>query len=262
MSQSLDPNEVMWNRMTAETLRGKASEGAMVLLPVASTEQHGPHLATGVDTFLCTEACRLTALELKASHPVVVAPCVWMGLAEHHMEFGGTFSLSLRTWHSLLEDLCRSIQRHGFTKIAIINGHGGNMSALNALTTDLTRDLGISVATTTYLIPASHAGKLVDILEDQTGVIHACEAETSMMMHAHPDLVEHSRLEDATGHNSSMSDVLEPPIHRWHSFKELTPSGVLGDARRSTPEKGDRLFKVMAETLAEALLDEKLWPAA
>ena len=53
MPQSLDPNEVMWNRMTAETLRGKADEGAMVLLPVASTEQHGPHLATGVDTFLC-----------------------------------------------------------------------------------------------------------------------------------------------------------------------------------------------------------------
>lgn len=260
MGQSLDPNEVMWNRMTAETLRAKADEGAMVLLPVASTEQHGPHLATGVDTFLCTEACRLTALELANSHPVVVAPCVWMGLAEHHMEFGGTFTLSLRTWHSLLEDLCRSIQRHGFKKIAIINGHGGNISALNALTTDLTRDLGMSIATTTYLIPAMNAGELVDILEDQTGVIHACEAETSMMMHACPDLVEHSRLNEATGLNSSMSEVLEPPVHRWHSFKELTSTGVLGDARRSTAEKGEKLFDVMAKSLARALLDEKLWP--
>ncbi len=262
MGQSLDPNEVMWNRMTAETLRTKAEEGAMVLLPVASTEQHGPHLATGVDTFLCTEACRRTALEIAEHHPVVVAPCVWMGLAEHHMEFGGTFTVSLRTWHSLLEDLCRSIQRHGFPKIAIVNGHGGNMSALNALTTDLTRDLGIPIATTTYLIPTSHAGELVDILEDQTGVIHACEAETSMMMRAHPDLVERSRLEEATGLNSSMSDVLEPAVHRWHSFMELTPSGVLGDARRSSPEKGEMLFYVMAKSLANALLDETLWPEA
>ena len=103
-------------------------------------------------------------------------------------------------------------------------------------------------------------GKLADILEDQTGVIHACEAETSMMMHAHPDLVEHSRLSEAMGLNSSMSEVLEPPVHRWHSFKELTPSGVLGDARRSTPEKGQKLFDVMAKSLAKALLADDLWP--
>ena len=81
--------------VTAPELRELADADAIVLLPVASTEQHGPHLATGVDTFLCGEACRRTALLVTAHHPIVVAPTVWMGLAEHHVAFGGTFSLSL-----------------------------------------------------------------------------------------------------------------------------------------------------------------------
>ena len=59
---------------------------------------------------------------------------------------------------------------------------------------------------------------------------------------------------------STMADVLEPPVHRWHSFKELTASGVLGDARRASPEKGEQLFDVMAKSLAKALLHEDLWP--
>src|ERR1700737_207009 len=87
--------EVLWNRMTAEELRCKAEQDAIVLLPAASTEQHGPHLTTGVDTFLAREGCRRTALLVVKSRPIVVAPVVWMGLAEHHMALGGTFSLSL-----------------------------------------------------------------------------------------------------------------------------------------------------------------------
>lgn len=259
MSSRIDPNEVEWNRMTAETLRERAANDAIVLLPVASTEQHGPHLVTGVDTFLCGEACRQTAIKVAASRPIVVTPTVWMGLAEHHMEFGGTFTVSLRTWHALLQDLCESIGRAGFKKILIVNGHGGNISALSALTTDLTRDLGLDIATTTYLIPASVTGAVGEILEDQDGVIHACEAETSMMMASHPDLVEHSRLSEAHGENLSMGAVLHPPIAKWHSFKELTPSGVLGDARRSSPQKGKQLYEVMADELAKELIAGRPW---
>src|SRR5215510_9391546 len=73
--------EVLWNRMTAEELRQKAVDDAIVLLPVASTEQHGPHLATGVDAFLGGEGCQRTAELVAKQKPVVVAPTVWMGLA-------------------------------------------------------------------------------------------------------------------------------------------------------------------------------------
>src|ERR1700721_1632509 len=98
--------ELLWNRMTAEELRQKAVDDAIVLLPVASTEQHGPHLATGVDTFLGGEGCRRTAEIVARNRPIVVAPVVWMGLAEHHVAYGGTFSFSLSPYYLLPQDLC------------------------------------------------------------------------------------------------------------------------------------------------------------
>ena len=259
MSNTQNTDEVFWNRMTAETLRKKAADQALVILPVASTEQHGPHLGTGVDTFLCTEVCRRTAVQVAQARPVVVAPTVWMGLAEHHVELGGTFTLSLKTWHAVLHDLCDAMRRAGFEKIVIVNGHGGNIAGLSALTTDLTRDLGLSIASASYWTLASQSGAVAEILEDQEGLIHACEAETSMMMVAHPDLVDESRLEEAVGPNIGMTEVLSPAIMRWRSFAELTPSGVLGDARRSTPEKGERLFDAMVGSLAEALIEGRPW---
>ncbi len=252
-------DEVFWNRMTAETLRAKAEADAIVLLPVASTEQHGPHLATGVDTILCTEVCRRTALKVSSRRPIVVAPTVWMGLAEHHVAFGGTFSVSLATWHALLRDLCDAVLRAGFSKILIVNGHGGNMAALGALTTDLTRELDAAIATTSYWTKASQDGLIGAVLEDQSGLIHACEAETSMMMAVTPELVDPSRLEEAVGPNTGMAEVLSPPILRWRSFRDITPTGVLGDARRASADKGETLFDTFSNCLAEALLAGEPW---
>lgn len=259
MTDPIADTSILWNQMTAEALRERAEAGAIVLLPVASTEQHGPHLATGVDTILCGEVCRRTAQKVAASRPIVVAPTVWMGLAEHHVAFGGTFTVSLNTWHSLLHDLCTAILRAGFKKILIVNGHGGNMAALTALTTDLTRDLDAPIASCTYFVPASQAGAIAPLLEDQEGVIHACEVETSMMMVAAPDLVDRSRLSEAHGPKPGMAEVLSPPMMRWRSFTEITPSGVLGDARRATPEKGEKLLDACAEHLAKALIAGRPW---
>jgi creatinine amidohydrolase len=166
--------ETAWNRLSAEALRVLAARDAIVLLPVASTEQHGPHLPTGVDDFLCSEVCRRTAQELAPARPVVVAPTVWCGLADHHVPFGGTFTLSLSTYHAVLRDLCRSILNAGFRRIVIVNGHGGNIQALATLTGELTRELNAPIATTTYFMEAREV--MAEVLEDQDGVMHACEA--------------------------------------------------------------------------------------
>jgi creatinine amidohydrolase len=249
--------ETLWNRMSAETLRQRAAEGAIVLLPVASTEQHGPHLATGVDDYLCSEACRRAAALVLKERPIVVAPTVWCGLAEHHVAFGGTFTLSLSTYYALLRDLCRSILRAGFTKILIVNGHGGNIAALNAFTTELARELDAPIATTTYIMGGIEETKAV--LEDQEGIQHACEGETSMMMAVRPDLVDHARLKEAHGPSLGLSAALARPIHLWKSFKELTPSGVMGDARRATPAKGEAILDACAKGIADRLLKGEPW---
>jgi creatinine amidohydrolase len=250
---------VLWNELTASTLNDLAARDAIVLLPVASTEQHGPHLATGVDVVLCWEVCRRTAELVSAKRPIVVAPTVWMGLAEHHVPFGGTFTLSVATWHALLRDLCQSILRAGFEKILIVNGHGGNMTALNALTVELTRELEAPIATTSYWSLAHENGAFDEILEDQKGVQHACEAETSMMMAAAPDLVFQSELAKAVGPQSSMASALNRPINVWKSFKDQTPTGVLGDARRASAQKGERLLDVAARLMAERLIAGEPW---
>lgn len=251
--------EVLWNRMTAEELRKKAAENAIVLLPVASTEQHGPHLATGVDTFLGGEGCRLTATIVARSRPIVVAPVVWMGLAEHHVAFGGTFTLSLSTYHILLRELCGSILRAGFKKIMIVNSHGGNIAALNALTTDLAHELGAPIATTTLYNLPHGSGAYAEILEDQKGVRHACEAETSMMLAAFADCVRNDRIPEAYSQASLGELGMAPPLNLWRSFKELTPNGVIGDARRASATKGEKLFDIAAELLAAKLIAGEPW---
>ena len=252
-------NSVLWRELTAAQLRDAAAAGALVLLPVASTEQHGPHLATGVDDVLCSDICRRVGEALvEGGKPAVVAPTLWCGLAEHHVAFGGSFTLTLPTYHALLRDLCRSILRAGFRHILIVNGHGGNMSALAALTVELTRELEAPIATTTYFFAAEQ--DFAAILEDQRAVLHACEAETSMMMVVRPDLVDEARLPEAYGQSAeSPSAVLAPVLNRWRSFREMTETGVLGDARRSTPGKGERLIHAVVDGMAKRLLAGEPW---
>lgn len=249
--------EVAWNRLSAEALRALAAKDAIVLLPVGSTEQHGPHLPTGVDDFLCGEICRRAATELARERPVVVAPTLWCGLADHHVAFGGTFSLSLSTYYAVLKDLCRSILNAGFRKIVIVNGHGGNIQALATFTGELTRELNAPIATTTYFFEALDG--MAGILEDQEGVMHACEAETSMMMVVHPELVNAARLGDAHGPNFDIMASLTPTLKAFRSFTDITPSGVAGDARKSSAAKGEKLLASCGAGLAARLRSGQPW---
>ncbi len=248
--------ETSWQRLRAAELNERAAAGAVVLLPVASTEQHGPHMATGTDCWLVGEVCDRAAAKLVAmGRSVVVAPVVWAGLAQHHLDFGGSFTLSLATYQSLMLDLGRSIKRAGFRRVVVVNGHGGNMTALNAMSAELTLSLGISLAITTYFQLAETA--LAPILEDQPGVLHAGEAETSMMLAIQPDLVDKSRLAEAKGPITARAGAaLGGAMHHWRSFKDITASGVLGDARRATAAKGERLLEAAAEVLADALAQD------
>jgi creatinine amidohydrolase len=250
-------NTPFWNRLTAPVLVEMARNDAVVLLPVASTEQHGPHLATGTDDILCTEVCRRAAHIIGRELKVVVAPTVWMGLAEHHVAFGGSFTVSLKTWHALLHDLCEAILRAGFRKILIVNSHGGNTSALNALTVEITRSLNAPIATTNYVSFIQDA--LAETLEDQDGLQHACEAETSMILALDQALVDAARIPEAFGPHATHASALGRQVHVSKSFRTLTDSGVLGDARRANAEKGEYLLNAAASGIANAVVNGKIW---
>ena len=249
---------VMWKELTAEDLRAKAAADAIVVLPVASMEQHGPHLPVGVDTILCEGVCKAGAEAAAADVPVVVAPTLWCGMAEHHMAFGGTFTFDIPTYRAVLLAFLKSIERHGFTRVFIVNGHGGNIAALNAFLPDFARETGLKVRADTYF---DLAPELAPVLEDQTGVHHACEVETSLMMVLAPDLVKHERIPEAYGGvaGSNAADPWYARPARFRSFKEFTPSGVNGDARRASPQKGEKILAICAEGLAGHLRNAEIW---
>jgi creatinine amidohydrolase len=250
---------VMWKELSAEDLRAKAAADAIVILPVASMEQHGPHLPVGVDTILCEAVCKAGAEAAAAHVPVVVAPTLWCGMAEHHMAFGGTFTFDIPTYRAVLLAFLTSIERHGFTRVFIVNGHGGNIAALNAFLPDFARETGLKVRASTYFDLAE--SDLAPVLEDQKGVQHACEVETSLMMVVAPDLVKHDRIPEAfggrVGANAVDSWYAKPA--RFRSFKDLTASGVNGDARRASREKGEKVLAICANGLAGFLRNETLW---
>jgi creatinine amidohydrolase len=250
---------VLWKELTAEELRAKAADNAIVVLPVASMEQHGPHLPVGVDTILCEGVCKAGAGAVAAVVPAVVAPTLWCGMAEHHMAFGGTFTFDIPTYRAVLLAILKSIDRHGFKRVLIVNGHGGNIAALNAFLPDFARETGLALRAATYFELA--AAELAPVLEDQTTVHHACEVETSLMMVLAPGTVKHERLPEAFG---AMGNAKRPSgwylvPTRFRSFKEVTPSGVLGDARRASREKGEKLLALCVDGLAATLRDPKLW---
>jgi creatinine amidohydrolase len=250
--------ELEWGRLQASELRALAQRDAIVVLPVAAMEQHGPHLPVMVDSLLCAEVALRTARRVAARQAVVVAPTVWSGLSEHHMPFGGTFTLDFPTFFALLRCLCRSLVTHGFRRIFLLNGHGGNRFALRVVIDELTGELGAALATATYWEPA--AGLFARILEQQPGVQHACEAETSMVLALRPELVDQARLAGAK--------FIEPPrvvsqrgAHVWRSFAARTPTGVIGDPTAASAAKGERLLDAAAEAIAELLLDDGCWSA-
>ena len=249
---------VMWKELTAEDLRAKAAGDAIVILPVASMEQHGPHLPVGVDTYLCEAVCKAGAELAIKDAPAVVAPTLWCGMAEHHMAYGGTFTFDIPTYRAVLLAFLKSIERHGFKRVFIINGHGGNIAALNAFLPDFARKTRLKVLATTYFELSS--SDLAPFLEDQKRVHHACEVETSMMMVVAPATVKRDRLSEAYGMlGMDIDKVLRGPPAQFHSFKDITPSGVIGDARRANADKGKKLLGACAEGLAAVLKNGKVW---
>jgi creatinine amidohydrolase len=253
----MDPQqEIAWARLTAAEIQARATATAVALIPVASIEQHGPHLATGVDMVLATEVAERTARRMhQGGTPALVLPCLWTGLAEHHMAFGGTVTLELATFMALVGNVARSVARHGFRRIALINGHGGNTEAIASSAIELTRGLGVPVVGLTYW--HANADSFGAILEAQPNVMHACEAETSMMMALQPGSVRADRIAAAVPRR--FAPPAPPGFKRSRAFELMTDTGVIGDPRSASAAKGERLLEAAAARLAEELARPDLW---
>ena len=209
-----------------------ARADAIVILPVASLEQHGPHLPVEVDTMLGeTVAVRAARKIAERGQQALVLPVLWTGLSEHHMSFGGTITLDFPAFAAVVEGVCRSVLRHGFKRIVLLNAHGGNENALRTITDELTPKLGAPIVQFTYWYAAAVA--IAKILETQGALMHACEAETSMMMAVRPELVAMDRIGMAKANSTpDVGDVVGGGVYRWRTI------GARSVVRRDRQSRG------------------------
>ena len=242
-----------WADLAAPELRDLARADAVVLCPVASLEQHGPHLPAWTDSLIGDAVCRAAAD--RAATPSVSLPPVWTGLSEHHFPFGGTISLDSAALFAVLRGIARSLQACGFRRLFLVNTHGGNTEAVALAARDLAVEFAMPVvAASPWRIAAAAIAR---ILTAQSGVQHACEAETSLLLHLAPQLVHADRIADSLSEGGIAAGEV---FARALSFAERAPrTGVRGDPRAATAEKGAAILDALAAGVAQAVDDASLW---
>tara|TARA_B100000029_G_scaffold505920_1_gene587532 strand:- start:12443 stop:13297 length:855 start_codon:yes stop_codon:yes gene_type:complete len=241
-SVKYDYAEMFWTE-----IKEAAAADRVALLPVATYEDHGPHLPVDVDVVLATEICRRAAARIPEE--VVLAPPVTHGYSPHHMDFHGTITIRWDTFINYVKDVCCSLAYHGFKRILIVNGHGSNTSPL-----DLAARLAIIDFEGTILCAsANHWGlkKARDLGQDiresdYGGTSHGGEFETSLYLALKPGLVD---MDKAVDERTPLSDSFKTDILAGGNPKgsdarlvpywsTVTASGVMGDATKATREKG------------------------
>jgi creatinine amidohydrolase len=233
-------------------------ERTVVVVPTGAIEQHGPHLPLDTDTFLCTTVARAAAERAGESGPVLVTPSACFGSSEHHMAFPGTLSLRPETFAQTVAEICASLARHGLRRQLVVNGHGGNTALLAAAVQQLGFEAPVHALAVDYWTFAE--GVAGEVRESPPGgMAHACEFETSLMLHLRPQSVRRDRIAReivAPRFESERIDLFERsgPSAHWKTH-ELSRSGVMGAPDLATEEKGCRLFDACVEGLA-ALIEE------
>ncbi len=244
-----------WSRIQSTAFDRAAAASTVVILPIGSTEQHGPHLPVEVDSLLVGEVARRCATLTALRTPVLVLPTLWVSLAEHHMADAGSLTLDFETLLGFTRCIVRSLQRQGYRRILLLNGHGGNMAALTLIVDILTVELDVPVATATYWMVAAPA--FAEILEGQPNLLHACEAETSMVMYLRPELVDAEAARTVSAPASGF--LLAGGVHRWRPIAHWSCSGVVGSPRLASPDKGERLLRAAATALADRIVQGGIW---
>eukprot|EP00741_Cyanophora_paradoxa_P016168 tig00000042_g15608.t1 len=258
-----------WSELTTKEIAAGLDKNAVAVLPIASTEQHGPHLPLTTDTLILEGLMDEVAQYLPPEAPVFFLPTLSYGLSIEHSAFAGTLTLSPGTLRSVLTDLGTSVARAGVRKLVILDGHGGNPPVVNMAALELR-------AKERMIVAPVFAPKLFFQLgllfpkEEMTHGIHGGAVETSIVMHLRPDLVRSKEVknfvpETVTAHKEYplLTSMMDGQIGFAWQTQDLHPEGACGDAGAADANKGRQMLMYAAERVA-ALLGEmqRLPPSA
>jgi len=238
-----------------------AVETDLAVLPVGSTEQHGPHAPLGTDA-LAAETVAEAGVEAYDGE-VVVAPTVPVGVAEEHRHFAGTLWVSPDTFRDYVGETVAALASHGWDRVVVVNGHGGNIDALRELCARRTRDGDAYVVPFTWFDAVSLDPDRADSGDgdvppppvDLAGVAmgHAGPVETSLVRAVAPDLVREDRFEAAAAGAADGWGEWAAGVNLAYDSAEFSENGAVGDATESDPALGEWLRDRAAERLADLL---------
>lgn len=219
------------------------AEVDVVLLPVGSTEQHGPHSALGTDWYLA-EAVAAHG-ENASDRDVLIAPTLPIGIAEEHRAFPGTLWVSPDTFRDTIYETVSSIAHHGWDRVVIVNGHGGNIDALAEVCARITREeIAMCVPFTWF--------QAIDLPPD-VPMGHAGAIETAGLLASHPEAVDTGRVEEAAAGGAERWGRWVAGVNLAVDSHEFTDNGVVGDPTIADANLGTALLEDAGLALAELI---------
>jgi creatinine amidohydrolase len=263
MDMSWRYDRLTWPQMRAVLAR---EPQPVVAVPIGAVEDHGHHLPISTDNDILQGI--LAECGRRAQGDLLVLPTIPFGLDEHHMDFPGTIAVDIETTLAYLSQVAISVARHGFTHILIVNGHGSNQSICDLAARKVVIETGMICAATT-VNAAVDPSLTADVLNTERrggpgSVGHACELETALMLHLHPETVDMGL---AVREVSQLKlkyfnwDHPEPSTYSWQDWwSRMSKSGVVGDAAAATPEFGARMFEVTVTRFVELVREFRTIP--
>jgi creatinine amidohydrolase len=216
-------------------------ETDLALLPTGSTEQHGPHAPLGTD-HLAAEAVASAGADAYDGE-AVVAPAIPVGVAEEHRAFAGTLWVSEDTFRDYVRETVASLAHHGFDRVVVVNGHGGNTAPLREICARITRHDAADAVPFTWF----------EAVETDLDMGHGGGLETSFLRHVRPDLVREDRAAAATEGAADRWGEWAGSVNLAYDSDEFSENGAVGDPSEGTAADGEALLADAGAALAELL---------
>ena len=231
----------------------------VAVLPVAATEQHGPHLPVSVDATLVDGVVNASLPHLPADLPILFLPTQQIGKSNEHIRFPGTLTLSAQTIISLWMDIGRSVARSGIKKLVLLNSHGGQASIMDIVARDLRTEHDLIVYSANwYNLPLGDAVMGLFPAHEHRFGIHAGDIETSMMLALREKYVDMAQAQNF--HSTSQDRAAQYPVLGNGSSAKLgwqmqdyNAMGAAGNAAAASAAKGHALINAAGLQLAHLL---------
>jgi creatinine amidohydrolase len=252
-----------WFDLSSRDFAKLDPEKTVVVLPIAATEQHGPHLSVGTDSIIAQGMCDTVMKKLPEHLDVLFLPVQTVGKSNEHLRDPGTLTLTAQTLISAWTEIGESVARAGLRKLVIVNSHGGNVEVQGIVARELRVRCSMLVAQTAWRRLGVPQG-LFSETENNFG-IHGGDFETSVMLHFAPHRVDMAKAVDFVP--NSIRYAQEYKQLRVTGFTSMAwiaednhPEGVAGEAHLATAEKGRQAVEFQTDRFIELLDDVARFP--